>query len=251
MKVAIIALIVACLAVSAMATCKWTSATGVDYDFTATKDSELIAVTDHLTYSFNFCGGTPSNALCAASTQGPAQAGCIYEPDRFWLVSSRWDNTATNHPLSIDEKPDGGLTITFQNGGNFPTGAQSRLVLDLDCGKAKSISYQETSVFPTIRLTAQSPLGCPAGSDGLSGGAIFLIVFFSVLAGYFVLGFLICKFGLKKEGIQAVPQYAFWCALPGLYIAGIKFVIGKITGKGKSSNEDYSSSAAYGSTEDV
>jgi hypothetical protein len=38
---------------------------------------------------------------------------------------------------------------------------------------------------------------------------------------YFLIGFLILKFGQHKEGRECVPQHEFWLGLPGLVIDGV------------------------------
>eukprot|EP00461_Guttulinopsis_vulgaris_P004631 UN04633 len=91
--------------------------------------------------------------------------------------------------------------------------------------------------------------------DSLSGGAIFLIVVFSLLAAYFIFGFLLCKFYFKQPTIvESIPHVTFWMSLPKLYIAGcsvaISFVKSKING-GKSGGVDSSDYDSYGATEDV
>jgi len=84
------------------------------------------------------------------------------------------------------------------------------------------------SVFVNLKLQC--------GRSGLSGGGIFLIIIFSLFAAYFIIGFLVCKFVMQKDGLDAIPQRGFWCALPGLYLAGCRTVIGKVTGKKSGSN---------------
>ncbi len=41
---------------------------------------------------------------------------------------------------------------------------------------------------------------------------------------YFVLGIIILKFAMHKEGREVVPNVEFWAALPGLVLDGIKYV---------------------------
>jgi hypothetical protein len=41
---------------------------------------------------------------------------------------------------------------------------------------------------------------------------------------------------MKKDGLDAIPQRGFWCALPRFYLAGCQTVIGKVTGKKSGSN---------------
>jgi len=228
--------ILSLVVVNIQATCQWTSPSGIDYDFSAsTLDEVRVVADDSNTYSFSFCGAKPSNKECANVQHSPT--GCIYNSERLLLATARWDDTSALTPV-ITERTTGGLSLEFNNGDTFPTGSVAKLIIDLDCGSQMSASRQDT-LLPLIRLSVQHPLGCPA-KNGLSGGGIFLIVFFSLFAAYFIIGFLVCKFVMKKDGLDAIPQRGFWSALPGLYFAGCKTVIGKIRGKkgGSSGYED-------------
>lgn len=49
-------------------------------------------------------------------------------------------------------------------------------------------------------LSAPAPSGGGSSKKGTDVGAIMCAVFFGVLAGYFLIGFLVLKFGMKKEG---------------------------------------------------
>jgi hypothetical protein len=245
----LIVAILALLVIQTLATCKWTSPSGVDYDFTGSTHDEVKAQGDDAySYSFSFCGGIPSNAKCAAIKNSPVSCIVNASNDEFLFAPARWDNTPAFTPV-ITERPTGGLTLEFNNGDEFPSKQKPQVFIDLDCGSTKTASKQDTTL-PVIRLSIQHPLGCPANA-GLSGGGIFLIVFFSVFAGYFIIGFLVCKFGLKKEGLDAIPQRGFWCALPGLYLAGCQCVIGRIRNKKGSgfSEENSGSGSTYGSSE--
>jgi hypothetical protein len=100
-------------------------------------------------------------------------------------------------------------------------------------------------------------VNCQAPGGGLSGGGIFLIIFFSLFAAYFIIGFLVCKFVMKKQTFsESIPQYQFWSSLPGFFVAGIKVFIGFVKSKisgGKSSGSSGSSSGSstYGTVDDI
>ncbi len=55
-------------------------------------------------------------------------------------------------------------------------------------------------------------------------GWVFVIIVLCGLFLYFVLGIVILKFALHKEGRDVVPNVEFWAALPGLVVDGIKCV---------------------------
>ena len=52
--------------------------------------------------------------------------------------------------------------------------------------------------------------------DGLSGGSVFCLLFFSGLALYFGGGMAIRKFVRGAEGQEMIPHYDFWVDLPNL-----------------------------------
>ncbi|KAL4222407.1 hypothetical protein ACF0H5_018446 [Mactra antiquata] len=64
-------------------------------------------------------------------------------------------------------------------------------------------------------------IGPPAAvvSDGLSGGAIFGIVFGSLIGAYLVFGIIIQAMN-GKRGLRLLPNYEFWCNVPNLCKGG-------------------------------
>ncbi|KAI8747634.1 cation-dependent mannose-6-phosphate receptor-like isoform X1 [Biomphalaria glabrata] len=64
----------------------------------------------------------------------------------------------------------------------------------------------------------------PAGGSGLSVGSILVIVFFSVLFVYIVVGFLYQRFVLRSKGIEQFPNYEFWKDFGNLQADGCDLV---------------------------
>ena len=53
---------------------------------------------------------------------------------------------------------------------------------------------------------------------------------------YFIVGFILCKFVWKKEGLEVIPNVAFWKDLPFLLKDGVMFWVDlfrKLTKKGE------------------
>lgn len=74
---------------------------------------------------------------------------------------------------------------------------------------------------PTYRFILVSPECCfGAGSGGLSGGSVLLIIAFSILGVYIIAGVIIKKVVYKAEGSDLIPNTGFWCALPSLIKEG-------------------------------
>eukprot|EP01064_Diplonema_japonicum_P025384 TRINITY_DN3678_c0_g2_i1.p1 TRINITY_DN3678_c0_g2~~TRINITY_DN3678_c0_g2_i1.p1 ORF type:complete len:189 (+),score=37.86 TRINITY_DN3678_c0_g2_i1:54-620(+) len=74
-----------------------------------------------------------------------------------------------------------------------------------------------------------------SSSDGISGGAIFLIIFFVGFAVYMAAG-MAYMFKVKGEsGVNIIPHVEFWKDLPNLMKDGALFIKNKVTGGGYSS----------------
>ena len=82
----------------------------------------------------------------------------------------------------------------------------------------------------TYTLTLKGPAGCakapapkPQGAKGLSGGSLFLILFFVFSSVYFAAG---AGYNYKyndMRGREMLPQWVYWKQLPGLVKDGGKF----------------------------
>jgi len=77
--------------------------------------------------------------------------------------------------------------------------------------------------------------GGAGGAGGLSGGSIFLIIFFCLAAVYVIGGIVFNKVRNNAAGTDLIPNYAFWAGLPGLIVDGFKFIKNKFTGGSYSS----------------
>jgi cation-dependent mannose-6-phosphate receptor len=61
--------------------------------------------------------------------------------------------------------------------------------------------------------------------EGMSGGSVFTLLFFTALAIYFGGGILLRRFMRGAEGVEQIPHYAFWADLPNLIKEGIQFTL--------------------------
>ncbi|XP_065845841.1 uncharacterized protein [Oscarella lobularis] len=94
-------------------------------------------------------------------------------------------------------------------------------------GDGGSLSYQFTLNSKHACPFQGSAPGGPGGSSALSPGSILLIIVFSLLIAYFVVGIMIMKFKMNAEGKEIIPQSAFWTAIPGLIKDGALFICGR------------------------
>eukprot|EP01092_Planopodium_desertum_P014843 TRINITY_DN760_c0_g2_i1.p1 TRINITY_DN760_c0_g2~~TRINITY_DN760_c0_g2_i1.p1 ORF type:complete len:267 (-),score=85.03 TRINITY_DN760_c0_g2_i1:60-860(-) len=61
----------------------------------------------------------------------------------------------------------------------------------------------------------------------LTGGDIFLIIFFVGFGVYFIVGIIVKKAVFKAEGKDILPNSGFWTGLPGLIKDGFMFIVNK------------------------
>ena len=86
---------------------------------------------------------------------------------------------------------------------------------------------------PPTPAPTDAPKGGSSSSDGLSGGAIFLIIFFSILGAYVLFGCIFNWMNGVKQFPRMLPHYAFWCELPSFISEGFGFLRSKICGGGQ------------------
>ncbi|XP_043935596.1 cation-dependent mannose-6-phosphate receptor [Protopterus annectens] len=69
-----------------------------------------------------------------------------------------------------------------------------------------------------------SSIACPKVDSHLSLGSILLIVFFSLVAVYIIVGFLYQRLVVGAKGMEQYPNYSFWKDLGNLTADGCDFV---------------------------
>eukprot|EP00009_Paramoeba_aestuarina_P005175 CAMPEP_0201523576 /NCGR_PEP_ID=MMETSP0161_2-20130828/20356_1 /ASSEMBLY_ACC=CAM_ASM_000251 /TAXON_ID=180227 /ORGANISM="Neoparamoeba aestuarina, Strain SoJaBio B1-5/56/2" /LENGTH=246 /DNA_ID=CAMNT_0047922739 /DNA_START=83 /DNA_END=823 /DNA_ORIENTATION=+ len=94
-----------------------------------------------------------------------------------------------------------------------------------------TVKFVEENPTCTYTIALYHDVGCAKGSSGLSGGSIFLIIFFVGFAVYFAAG-AGWNYYQGKRGIEIIPQVEFWKDLPFLVKDGVMFLVGKCTGGG-------------------
>ncbi|KAJ6234782.1 hypothetical protein M0813_29074 [Anaeramoeba flamelloides] len=143
----------------------------------------------------------------------------------------------------IDSSDHSKGVYILHDGGVY--GKQTRLFIkcnkDYPDGKITNVVQYKDGVTQ-YNITLEASDACSSddkkdtGSKGLSGGAIFLIIFFSGVGAYFIFGMLINKVARKKEGSEIIPNSSFWKSWPGLMADGARLLMCK-----KSSKNSYES----------
>ena len=162
------------------------------------------------------------------------------EADEGWLLGdlgrTKWG--AAPSWAFVDGNSANGLVFTAANGQANDAGVPRLTRYILTCNQSATDPPSpalDTSVPYVYALTFTTALSCPSNgkekskaSSGLSGGSIFLIVFFITFAVYFLVGGLVMRVVYKAEGRRIVPNVEFWLDLPGLVVDGCKLTYAKI-----------------------
>lgn len=122
----------------------------------------------------------------------------------------------------------------------------------LSCGSSLPSTFKIVTAGSDpceFNIILAHPIACV--DVGLSWGGIILITIGIIILCYFIIGVVISKFLLKKQGLDIIPHRTFWSLLPGLFLAGVSFFIISIKSKcqRKTSAND-SSASDYGSVEE-
>jgi len=209
---------------------------GHKYDFTSLSmngnDYQLTGVSSGQNYRvrLNIC--QPLNNLGTPPCQSGASA-CQYWPmeNPTYEASLGMANTLNVTLLTSDDGPVGFLA-TFIDGVAV-NGAPLQMAISLLCASSSNNSG------PIIMSSANSdwlfawptPAAC-ISHGGLSPGSVILICLLVLVIAYIVGGILINKFVRHEEGLNMIPNIAFWATIPGLVKGGITFVMNKVFRRG-------------------
>jgi len=131
-----------------------------------------------------------------------------------------------------------GVVLHYINGllcrGCVPSGPRETYVY-IFCGSGAGLNHGamsggETGATPVFNATFISNAACPGGGS-LSGGWIFIIIFFCVLFVYVVGGIIFNIAVRKANGKEVFPNSGFWCEVPGLMKDGGICLKNKCSGK--------------------
>jgi len=121
------------------------------------------------------------------------------------------------------------LALSFVQCWTYQGQIQRTVHVNVECGQAYTgkidVTEDTNTCTFTVTLPAQGKCKVPGGGSdgkGLSGGSVFLIIFFVSAFLYVTIG---CIYKRKKQGttgIEACPNIDFWRELPGLVKDGIK-----------------------------
>jgi len=197
-------------------------------------------------YFMNVCGGIGSSSLDCNQKAG---AICQYlGTGAFNSVVGRWTDTTIAPTVSLisPTNPDGGIVIKYLNGDqclNGNKGVTRQAVVNIPCvknGKQQMIMSVDfdTPADCLFTINLPSPYSCSSDSapvsseesSGLSGGSIFLIIFFTVGFAYVAFGCLYMCQARGLRGMEACPNREMWVNCWDYEKAGCSFAWNKVRG---------------------
>nr|KAI8756284.1 cation-dependent mannose-6-phosphate receptor isoform X1 [Biomphalaria glabrata] len=132
---------------------------------------------------------------------------------------------------------DVGVTLQYSyHDGALTRTSNVELVCATDDTVSLEILGENPSLFYSFKL--HSKACCPQDGalsaivTGISVGTVLVIIFFSALVLYLLVGVSFQKFARKASGKEVIPNYTFWSGFPGLVKEGACFVVTR--GKGRS-----------------
>ncbi|XP_053374578.1 uncharacterized protein LOC123530760 [Mercenaria mercenaria] len=214
--------------------CKCTFDDGSVIDITSLGNSDntprfadVLAQSEGNFYSYNPC-------YPFTEEQCDDAAVCIINPDKTQSITV---GDAAKAAFKYDD--DSGNVIAGYTSGTIKDLRLSEIILKCDqsaCDPEITADGQQDQGFFQMTLTTvcACPDGCSSSgpkscgsSGGISVGTILCILVLSIVVLYFVVGTVIMKFVLKKEGIEVIPNVVLWRSVPVLIKTGFLFMISK------------------------
>ncbi|XP_032241407.2 uncharacterized protein LOC116620024 [Nematostella vectensis] len=177
-------------------------------------------------YSWNPCKGWTDSTSQILNTCQDVSV-CLYMPYSGVSSNLYGIGKANTADFKLDAS-SGNCLITYT--GTMYLGSSTVVNIELVCSESQegTLDPFTNSGLSTTIFTSKlhSKYACPSRS-GISTGSILLIVFFSVICVYLVVGILISHFVKGATGRELVPNYSFWVDLPALIKDGCVFTFGK------------------------
>ena len=152
--------------------------------------------------------------------------------DSVWTLSSSTGDLTQGAVLAVsggkdgdDDCPSPSATINVTCGSGDDT-----LTLPAEGGfeNCNGWKFELNSKYVCTLPNGRGGGGGGEAKSGLSGGSIFLILFFVGAFVYFVGGILFNKYRRGMTGTEVIPNIGFWRDLPGLVRDGCMFSFNKV-----------------------
>ncbi|GAM18963.1 hypothetical protein SAMD00019534_021380 [Acytostelium subglobosum LB1] len=202
--------------------CIFNGTNGKRFDL-GTLSATLSLQTSNATYYIMPCGTFSDKQPCGALTIDSS----VCEVTTKNQVQKRLGSieTATEPP----KNQSGVMTVLYSNGASCPSGATSQTYVTFVCQKNTNGELRSVSTTDNCNYKFEVGASIFCNKGGLTGGDIFLIVFFSVLGGYFLLGVSVQLYR-GHRGVEMIPNREGWGNFFSLIRDGGVFIKNKITG---------------------
>jgi len=211
-------------------TCSWTSPAGNHYDLSGLSSSTDYFLPKKSQPGLNW--DVWINICRPVFTQvcGSGAAGC-----QQWSATG---NAAMGLANTLSFAPGNETGGRFGVKLEYVGGLESRqMEIQFICleGQVGTPVFSNEAPTHKYNFIWSSKYGCPvppSGKGGLSGGAIFLILFICVVFVYLV-GGIAFNAGIRKQrGVEMIPNLEFWVTVPGLVKDGCMWTFNKIFRRG-------------------
>ncbi|KAF2076979.1 hypothetical protein CYY_001688 [Polysphondylium violaceum] len=180
--------------------------------------------------------------LSVCAPLGPKQPCGQMSSDVFSCITKNYNATKSN--LNGGSAPEALETVKgYDLSVKYAGGASCNMIkiystVNFQCGKTNAISSVTAGAWRAIGgegcfgqyvYVVDSPLFC-APKSGLTGGDIFLIIFFCTFGAYFIFGAIFLAIR-GNRGADLIPNRGFWASFGSLIKDGACFIKNKITGK--------------------
>ena len=117
----------------------------------------------------------------------------------------------------------------------YTDGGQITVNVFLFCDAKATITATKTN-DNTYSIILNDPCACAGkctykAPSSLGGGSIFVLILISIVAAYLLIGVVILRFFKQQRGLDMIPHRSFWKQVGGDSIGGVRFVVGKVTGR--------------------
>jgi len=228
-------------------------APGYDFDgFTETQtanwepnDSTQLVQYAPCGFISNICGNTPppGNQCSNPGSEGQCCGVC-----QSWVSDDQLQAACLGTLLgSVTVLTQESVQIVYLNGDTSEDGIGREVIVVVNCDSTAGVldfdmfqpaipSNPPPDVY-TYTLTLKSSTLCevappnspnpprvrPTSPTGISGGSVFLIIFFVTIFLYFMIGMLYNKYYGQKSGIEMIPNLEFWKEVPDYLKEGVIF----------------------------
>lgn len=224
------------------------SAGGVNFDLTTISGQDFPYKDTAKNFDYNMAFCNVATKKCGTTWLPSTSVMCQFSGSTGVKLIDTWTPGATS--LIDAANPGKGVQVKFTNGdaSGCSTNRATTVQLTCDSSAGSLVSVTETSTcnyMAVFKTSAACPPGFTPGGgpvSGLSGGSIFLIVFFVSSFLYFSVG---CVYKRQKLGVtdwkESIPNYDFWSELPSLCKDGCVYTWTKLRGLCNKGDANYSS----------